>query len=189
MPPKLIAICAPCMGSGKTELALHLIKNHGFMLIKFAGGVKAMAYALLAPIAGADEAMAMIEGPLKEEPSDLLMGRSPRHLMQTLGTEWGRDQMHPDFWVNLAMAQVDHFLARGRSVVMDDMRFPNELEAVRQRAGALVRVIRQDRPGYAQHRSEGDLADERMIDLNNHKGVDFLRQMGDELAKGTYTNG
>ena len=87
------------------------------------------------------------------------LGVSARHMMQTLGTEWGRACIHPDFWVMIARAETRRILADGRSVVIDDVRFPNEAAMIRDLGGELWRI---ERPGIAyngDHESEGGLDD------------------------------
>jgi hypothetical protein len=81
----------------------------------------------------------MIDGHLKEAPTPFLSGRSPRHAMQTLGTEWGRDQMNENFWVNITLQRVKLF----DRVVISDVRFPNEVDMIRKLGGMVVRVERQ----------------------------------------------
>lgn len=91
---------------------------------------------------------------------------TPRHIMQTLGTEWGRRLIHPDVWV-LAMAG----RVAGRRVIIDDVRFPNEAAFVRERGvlvhlegrggieGAHVSETPLDRlPGDLVVRNDGDKA-------------------------------
>lgn len=62
--------------------------------------------------------------------------------MQTLGTEWGRECIAPDVWTRLTLAGAS--LREGRSVVIDDVRFPNEVVAIRALGGIVVRI---ERPG------------------------------------------
>lgn len=123
-------------GAGKTTAANILIEN-GWARGKFAAPLKAMMRSLLRD-QGATPAdiERMIEGDLKEIPSDLLNGKSPRHAMQTLGTEWGRNCIHEDLWVDAAM--------RGalRPTVFDDCRFPNEAAAIRAAGGAIIEIQR-----------------------------------------------
>src|SRR5262245_6513313 len=78
--------------SGKTEAALHLCKK-GFTRVRFAGPLKNMMTCL-------QLTDAEIEGMLKEQPCDLLCGKTPRYAMQTIGTEWGRALIGEDLWVN-----------------------------------------------------------------------------------------
>lgn len=122
-------------GAGKSTAASYLTTQYGFRLEKFTGPLKDMLRAI-----GLTEDE--IEGPLKHEPCDLLMGNTPRHAMQTLGTEWGRGQIHDSFWVNLWMARASGH----RLVVVDDCRFPNEAAAVRQLGGRIIRIDRPDMP-------------------------------------------
>jgi hypothetical protein len=87
------------------------------------------------------------------------LGVSARHMLQTLGTEWGRACIHPDFWVMIARTKAQRILADGRSVVIDDVRFPNEAAMIRDLGGELWRI---DRPGITyncDHSSEGGLED------------------------------
>ncbi len=94
---------------------------------------------------------------LKETPIEL-HGASPRVLMQTLGTEWGREMIHPEIWIRLLAERVDKFTeANVAGVVITDIRFEDEAEYVRRVGGKVVHVIRP--PGAhgllsSKHRSE-----------------------------------
>lgn len=104
------------------------------------------------------------------------LGKSPRFLAQTLGTEWGRELIHPDIWVKLAQGRwhVVDAGAEGRMVV-SDIRFENEAAWINEAGGILVKI---ERPGHdheadnAKHSSEAGIAS-KYIDLTiiNH-GVD-----------------
>jgi len=124
------------LGSGKTTAAEYLEEQYGFSRVKFADPLKDMLRAI-----GLDEDH--IEGHLKEEPCDLLMGQTPRHAMQTLGTEWGRNCIHPNLWVRLWMERA----GTKRIVIADDCRFPNEMAAIRENGGTLIRIV-PDFPGF-----------------------------------------
>lgn len=83
-----------------------------------------------------------------------------RHMMQTIGTEWGRMLIHPDIWVMLAMERAERALRGGKSfVIFDDMRFENEYHAIRRKPGSvLVKVVRPDHDNKCgDHVSEGRL--------------------------------
>jgi hypothetical protein len=155
---RLIGLYSPAPQSGKTTLAQGLA-GHGYRREQFAGALRAMLRTLLdwqgmAP----DEIRDRLDGTRKEEPCDLLGGRSARHAMRTLGTEWGREAIAGDLWVQAAMARIRARQAEGWGVVVDDMRFRNEAEAIRAAGGLLVRITR---PGAAPHpvvhASEGGL--------------------------------
>lgn len=154
-------------GSGKSTAAQILIRKHGFTLVKFAGSLKQMARCL-----GLGERE--IEGDLKEVPHPLLCGKSPRQFMQLLGTEFGREMIGQDLWVRVAMAGAARALDQGGRVVIDDVRYPNEVAAIRDMGG---RVLRISRPGVGPvngHTSEspppGDL------DVFNTRDVGHLEE-------------
>lgn len=90
----------------------------------------------------------------KETPVQWLDGVTPRQMMQSLGTEWGRQMVHPELWLRSLAAR----LPEGGAVVCD-VRFDNEAEAIRKLGG---KVIRLSRPGAGQgddHASERPISD------------------------------
>lgn len=142
----LLAITGPA-GSGKTTVGDMLVSK-GWHRVKLAGPLKAMCRA----IGMTDE---MIEGSLKETPIDWLGGKTPRYVMQTLGTEWGRDLIDHDLWVRLGRNEIISHLERGRNVVVDDLRFENERKVIMDLEGAVLRL--EGRGGIGGHRSEQTL--------------------------------
>ena len=147
--PKLVPIIglySPYMQAGKSTLAEALIYERGFTRIKMADGLKAMLRALLAYQGLRDEAIDLrIEGSLKAESSPWLYGQTPRFAMQALGTQWGRDCMGEDFWVEVASSKIYTLLTAGRPVVIDDIRFENEYHMVRMfDAGFMVKITRPE---------------------------------------------
>lgn len=164
-------------GAGKSTAADHLVAAHGFVRVKFAGPLKSMLAALGL---GPDE----IEGHLKEVPSDLLCGRTPRQAMQTLGAEWGRDLIGPDLWVRAWGKAVDEALTDGAAgIVADDVRFLNEVTAIHERGGYVLRLTRE-RAGSASgatHVSEtGGVPFDAV--LTNDGSVADLHEVLDTLA-------
>jgi hypothetical protein len=89
----------------------------------------------------------------KEERLDWL-GKSPRELMQTLGTEWGRS-VHPDLWVRLLeRSYFDEPSKHAEVLIITDCRFPNEVAWVRRKGGVVWWVERNGMPLVAAHSSE-----------------------------------
>lgn len=136
--PPLIAF-AGAAGSGKTTCSEYLVQHHGFERVKFAGPLKAMIRSYL-DFVGTDPATIerMVEGDLKETDMGVLSGRSSRFAQQTLGTEWGRDIMDTNFWVNAWAERVEMLRGSGVAVVTDDCRFDNEAEMIRQMGGTII---------------------------------------------------
>ncbi len=105
------------------------------------------------------------------------IGVTPRQMMQTLGTEWGRSCVHPEIWVMIAESEAKNWL-RSVDVTFDDVRFPNEVEMIRRLGGDVWLV---DRPGVVyegSHASEGALFDV-LPDavINNNGDLEQLREL------------
>lgn len=83
--------------------------------------------------------------------SRYLIKMTPRLLLQLLGTECGRNIIHPNIWVNALMSEyVDkHELSTWGheplfpNWIITDTRFPNEMQAVISRDGITIRVNRE----------------------------------------------
>jgi hypothetical protein len=139
--PRRIVGFTGLAGSGKSTAATHLIEKHGYTRGKFAGALKEMCRALLRYRGvGPLVIERMIEGDLKELPTPYLNGKSPRHAMQTLGTEWGRVCIADTLWIDTEMDSKAHAPA----LVFDDVRYPNEAEAIIAAGGTVVRIDRPD---------------------------------------------
>lgn len=181
--PILIALCAPAMQSGKSTVAEHLVNQHGFVLLKFATPLKAMTRTLLSELGMDNEEIeARVNGDLKEDTIPSLQATS-REVQQRLGTEFGRKQLHENVWADITRTRAEYFLARGQSVVIDDMRYRNELDAVRWAGGTPLRIMRPGVTVTTQHSSEGELDGEMMTTLDNGGSLsDLLRLVDDTLA-------
>lgn len=73
----------------------------------------------------------------KESQIDWLDGMTPRKMLQTLGTEWGRQMIHPDLWVRALMRRAPPMC------VISDVRFENEAAAIRATGGVIVHIYRR----------------------------------------------
>lgn len=135
---------------GKDTVGEYLHENHLFNRRSFAAPMKAMLEAVFGN---------RFESGDREQPIDWL-GKSPRHLMQTLGTEWGRDCVHPDLWVMLAENEWKLHTARrynaenGVGLVFTDVRFHNEADMILRNGGELWHIMRDNGGTAAAHRSE-----------------------------------
>lgn len=132
--PKFVAFTGLAQ-SGKTTCAKWLVDKFGFGLLSFAAPLKRM----LATLVTVHD---------KEATPDVLCGKTVRHAMQTLGTEWGRQLIGPDIWIRAAQAEYERVrLAGVPGVTCDDVRFDNEAELVQKLGGI---VIELERPGQAR---------------------------------------
>lgn len=88
------------------------------------------------------------------------LGKTPRELMQTLGTEWGRNMVHPEIWTLIAQNQIAQHQSRKTSgIVFDDCRFDNEARMIQALGGIVIRVYRKG-PDTMGHASEAGVSDE-----------------------------
>lgn len=153
--PKVIGIVG-LAGSGKTIIAKHLAEHYGYTRTRFAEPLKRMLRL------GLGLSNEEVDGALKEEPMARFGGVTPRHMMQTLGTEWGRKRVYGGVWVD---AWSNLALQNNGPVVVDDVRFPNEASAVRELGGTVWRV---HRPGVEAMHHPSELA---MMDITEDRYI------------------
>lgn len=143
-PFPVIGLCG-LAGSGKSTAARHLADAHGYVLLPFAKPLKAMARAF-------GLTQREMAGDLKEAPCEALCGKTPRQFMQWLGTEFGRQMIGQDVWIEawrrgVGEAHIDAIADLGDPtaqalIVSDDVRFENEATAVRAMGGVVIRIMR-----------------------------------------------
>lgn len=116
----------------------------------------------------------------KEEPVPAF-GVSPRKMMQTLGTEWGRKCVNEDVWLLLAKNQL---YMRGPGMILTDVRFENEAAWVRKMNGVVIHVKRDAVPKVAAHESESGVHVAELTDqlLMNDGTLEDLQQQIFQLA-------
>jgi len=170
--PSVVAFIGPA-GCGKSTAAACLV-GRGYSLLKFAHPIKMMLRVI-----GLEEEH--LEGDQKELPCDLLGGASPRRGMQTLGTEWGRRLIHPDIWVNAWMREAVWRLQNGQRLVIDDLRYPNELDAVLRLGGVTLRIVRRDAHQCEAHDSETQHIISQRVIVNDLGREDFLKSVTETL--------
>jgi hypothetical protein len=167
----LIGLTGPA-GCGKDTVARYLSQPHmGFEPYAFADPLRDMLMALLSPACIAPQYMT--DRALKEQPIPGI-GCSARRLMQTLGTEWGRNLVSPDLWVNLAgltlgISDDPSMLPVADRIVISDVRFPNEAAWIRKHGGVVLRVMRDSQP-VAAHESEQHFAAFSTADVIDNSG-------------------
>lgn len=151
--PAIIGLCGKAR-VGKDEVGNFILAHQGGYRYSFADPLRAM----LVPL-GIDMSDPYWQA-RKEDPIPAL-GVSPRRMMQTLGTEWGRELVNPDFWLLMAKQRL---LNNGPGMVVTDVRFPNEADWVRKH-GLLIHVLRPDAKEIEAHTSESGVEINRDTDL------------------------
>ena len=113
---------------------------------------------------------------------------TPRLLLQLLGTQCGREIIHPEIWINALFA--DYKVIDGRTFqdpddsninypnwLISDVRFPNEVDAIKQRDGKVIRVNRINHKQYVEY--EGKMVEAFDVhpsetSLDNYDGFDYV---------------
>ena len=157
-------------GAGKDTIASHLCERHAFVKLALADPL----YQMVSCMTGIPVER-LADRSVKERPVDWL-GASPRRLLQTLGTEWARDTVGADVWIKHLIRRLDGF----DRVVVTDVRFENEAQAVRNRGGAIIEVIRPAplelvADSARRHSSEAGISDDLVdVTIVNDTDVDGL---------------
>lgn len=141
------------IGTGKTAVA-KILAEHGYVRRSFADALREeIAEALDIPVEWTHERKAET---LRRDPSGILprRGMTIREAIQWWGTDFRKAQ-DPLYWI----AQVDAWIAAhpGVDVVVDDVRFPDEVDMLLARGAITVRLLPYDgwQPGpHANHASE-----------------------------------
>lgn len=143
---KLIGICGPARSGKDTTANFIVAANHGFYRYSFAEPLYRMAYACF----GTDFRAEEWQGAAKETAIPAI-GKSPRQILQTLGTEWGRELINQDLWTILARRKL---MINGPGMVISDVRFENEAKFIRDLGGVVVHIRRDDAIKVNPHASE-----------------------------------
>lgn len=183
--PRLIGLTGRA-GSGKDTFADYLVRVHGFQKYALAGPLKAMLNQRFGWTMEQwnDREWKEAANLVHKQDIDWQCGGmdfgtpsySPRQLAQWLGTEVGR-AIGPNVWVNMMVraweerndAYVQSRLEAIRSadyinddsnaprMVITDMRFDNEADAVRLLGGKVVEIVRPNVAAVAAHSSEAGI--------------------------------
>lgn len=176
--PELIVGFAGLAGAGKDTACgtLHLL---GWETTAFADRMRTMLEKINPWL---DSWSCRLTTALEKSGWDNLKRNTPevRQLLQRLGTEAGRDVLGPDIWV-------DQVIKRTTAVQLgiSDVRFPNEVAAIHQRHGIVIRVIR---PGL--EKIPGNHASEQYVDelatdydvINNGTPLELQKKVATKVA-------
>ncbi len=123
---------------------------------------RAATYAFAEPLKAMLRALGLDEQDLnswRKDETNYDFQATPRHMMQTLGTEWGRDTINDNIWVIAAAKRIQR-LSQAQpdsTIIITDVRFENEADFVRKH-GFLIHVERPiQRIDGSTHRSENPI--------------------------------
>ena len=151
--------------SGKDTVAKFLVDNYGFTRVAFADKLRDVAYELN-PIV---KPGLRLKNAVDEMGWDKAKTRIPevRTVLQNLGVAV-RENLGYDTWVNAAL----NAPAQTEDLIITDVRFINEADAIKERGGKIWRVIRPGVEAVNRHVSETQMDSYPFDDLIfNDKGI------------------
>ena len=127
-------------GSGKSFFADYLVNNKLFIKLSFASPLKEITK-ILFNLSDED-----VKDPIKKELINPKFNASPRELMQWLGTDIMREEFNKKFnysgsiWIDNVKDKVKTLLDNNKDVVIDDVRFQNEVDMIHSLGGIVINL-------------------------------------------------
>ena len=127
-------------GSGKSYFADYLVNNKLFIKLSFASPLKEITK-ILFNLSDED-----VKDPSKKELINPKFNASPRELMQWLGTDIMREEFNKKFnysgsiWIDNVKDKVKTLLDNNKDVVIDDVRFQNEVDMIHSLGGIVINL-------------------------------------------------
>lgn len=142
--------------TGKDTIANFLIENYGFTRMAFADPIREALLSLNPSVSIADMSHVPLSSAVKSMGWEAVKDLSPevRELLQRMGTEVGRNLFGENFWVDLLMKRA---IDLGTNIVIPDVRFSNEADAIRSWNGEVWRINRPGSEPVNSHLSEVEL--------------------------------
>lgn len=148
-PPALIGLLGK-KRAGKDTAAKFLVEDFGYVRYAFADPLKAAALAT-DPIVSSYPAEVRLSQVVKLRGWEHAKETPEVRLyLQRFGVAM-RQHVNPSVWLDATMCPV---MDEARPVVITDVRFPNEADAIEAAGGILVRIVRAEAPNDDAHVSE-----------------------------------
>lgn len=175
--------------SGKDTLAAQMVEKLGFQRGSFADTLRNVLYALNPVIgldatggstafprfgtAGTAPVFLSVKDVVDEIGWEAAKDEQPviREYLQRLGTEGGRTHINDSVWVDAVLNK-----PHAARLVIPDVRFPNEAEAIKKRGGIIVRIHREGYFPVNAHASETAYSDQDFVLDNDGTPEDLLTQ-------------
>lgn len=155
----IIALTGP-KGVGKSSIAKEIESQdwQDRCILSFAEPLRRMASHLM-PMQN------MTDPELKEAPIDWLGGKTPRQILQSLGTDWGRNMVSPTIWIDTMRRIITE--QAFETIIIDDCRFENEADMVREMGGIVVGLEREGIAYTGEHASEMPVKADMIVDAGD----------------------
>jgi hypothetical protein len=138
---------------GKSSVAKVLVRDYGYLQYAMAGPIRK---AILAGLPFLDSRF------LHEDKEEIVpeLGVTGRHLLQSLGHEWGRKSSE-DIWIKSLEAEFELMKIDHRKVVVDDVRYENEVDWIKSKGGTILGIdrpfLKDDSSAWRSHPSENGI--------------------------------
>jgi len=145
----IIGVCG-FIGTGKDTIADYLVNIHQFRRESFANTLKDAVSSVFSWDRELLEGRTKHSRAWREQRDEWWserLGReiTPRWVLQYWGTEVFRQGFHDDIWI----ASLENKMRKtSDNIVISDVRFPNEIQAIHNAGGIVVRVKRGDDPEW-----------------------------------------
>lgn len=138
-------------GVGKDTVADYLVEHYGFKKMSFADPIRAGLLAVN-PFIDVDGYNVPLSTALEHFTWDELKNHSEqiRPLLQRFGTEFGRNQLGQDLWVEMVRDK----MSWAENIVFSDVRFKNEVRMIRAERGQVWNIFRRGTGAANEHISE-----------------------------------
>ena len=165
---KIITFAGP-KGVGKTTIARTIESRiwQDACIFSFADPIRKMLSAL---VPGVD----LKDPKIKEEPIPGLNNQSPRQLMQSLGTEWGRNMVADNVWTEALRRDIE--TAPFDVILIDDCRFANEIRVIREMGGVIVGITRKGINYTNEHATE-----QKLVGVDYYVNAEDIEAAADEI--------
>lgn len=150
--------------SGKDTVASFIQAEYGFKRLAFADPIKKIVAAIDPYV---DEfgtrlsSLQLSDDDIKKDYPEY------RRLLQALGTEGLRDTINENFWIDILLKEAQRY----ENVVISDVRFVNEVKAIKMSGGYIWKVERTDSTEVEDdHRSEQEINSVQFDELIQNDG-------------------
>lgn len=146
---------------GKSTIAKYLVEQYKFTEVSWAEPLKEIVGKQLFGFTHNQ-----IYDDKEKEIIDQEWKMSPRKALQIVGTECFRREVCDDFWVKLGIRKINQ-IGLNSNIVVSDCRFLNEVEALRNIGGKIIRVLKLGTKDTDTHASEIELDNYDKFDLTS----------------------
>jgi len=178
-PPVIIGICGRAL-AGKSTCAQAMVAACGGQVVAMADSLRDVVEAAFGSRYESQEAKQATDAFWAPRLGE--RWSTGRQILQRVGSELFREQVHPDFWLYHLELRLRR-LACQRLIVIPDVRFDNEAAWVRAHAGLMLHLIRADQPPSGdRHQSERGISPQHIDRTFNSSSVAMTEAFGRELA-------